>query len=152
MTKQSINVPTAPPAAVVFNPAYQPDSAIIPGTGDGLVSFMQKCKDNFDQLFASLLRKTASYTLVLLDAGQHIDMNSGSANNLTVPPNVDVAFAIDDEILVSQYGAGQTTIVAGAGVTIRSKGGALKLTGQYSAATLKKIGTNEWYLFGDITT
>jgi len=28
----------------------------------------------------------------------------------------------------------------------------LKLTGQYSGATLIKIAENEWYLFGDIAS
>lgn len=96
--------------------------------------------------------QVASYQLVLDDRDKLVEMNVGSANNLTVPPNSTIAFPINTEILISQYGAGQTTIVAGSGVTIRSAGGALKLASQYSGATLIKRGTNEWYLFGDITT
>ena len=53
---------------------------------------------------------------------------------------------------IAQYGAGQTTVVAGAGVTVRSAGSRLKLNQQYSGATLVKIAADEWYLFGDITT
>lgn len=96
-------------------------------------------------------RQTASYILALTDAGKNVEMNVAGANNLTVPPNADVPFAIGAQVLLSQYGAGQTTIVAGAGVTIRSKDSNLKLSGQYSAATLVKVGVNEWYLFGDLT-
>lgn len=96
-------------------------------------------------------RQTSSYTLVLGDADYLVEMNSASANNLTVPPNSSVAFSVGTQIVLSQYGAGQTTIVAGSGVTIRSASGKLKLTGQYSGATLIKIATNEWYLFGDLT-
>lgn len=95
-------------------------------------------------------RQTASYTLVLSDADKLVEMNVGSANNLTVPLNSSVAFAIGTQILLAQYGAGQTTVVATSGVTIRSNGGKLKLNVQYSGATLIKIGTDEWYLFGDI--
>jgi hypothetical protein len=95
-------------------------------------------------------RQTASYTLVLSDADKIVEMNVGSANNLTVPLNSSVAFATGTQILLSQYGAGQTTIVATSGVTIRSNGGKLKLNAQYSGATLVKIAENEWYLFGDI--
>ncbi len=98
------------------------------------------------------VEKTASHTLALVDAGYLVRMNVGSSNNLTVPPNSDVAFALDTMIDVAQMGAGQTTIVAGSGVTIRSSGAKLKLTGQYSAASLQKLGTNEWLLVGDITT
>lgn len=97
-------------------------------------------------------RQTASYTFVLSDADKLVEMNVGSANNLTVPLNSSVAFATGTQILLAQYGAGQTTIVATSGVTIRSNGGKLKLNAQYSGATLIKIGTDEWYLFGDIAS
>ena len=95
-------------------------------------------------------RQTASYTLVLGDADKLVEINNASANNLTVPLNSSVAFATGTQILLAQYGAGQTTIVATSGVTIRSNGAKLKLNAQYSGATLVKIGENEWYLFGDI--
>lgn|SRR5690348_9533699 len=96
-------------------------------------------------------RQTASYTLVASDAEKLVEMNVAGANNLTVPPNSEVAFDIGTQILISQYGAGQTSIVAGSGVTIRSDSGNLNLSAQYVAATLVKIGTNEWYLFGSLT-
>jgi hypothetical protein len=95
-------------------------------------------------------RQTASYTLVLSDADKLVEINNASANNLTVPLNSSVAFATGTQILLAQYGAGQTTIVATSGVTIRSNGAKLKLNAQYSGATLIKIAENEWYLFGDI--
>jgi hypothetical protein len=95
-------------------------------------------------------RQTASYTLVLSDADKLVEMNVASANNLTVPLNSSVAFSTGTQILLAQYGAGQTTVVATSGVTIRSNGGKLKLNAQYSGATLVKIAENEWYLFGDI--
>jgi hypothetical protein len=95
-------------------------------------------------------RQTASYTLVLSDADKLVETNVASANNLTVPLNSSVAYPTGTQILLAQYGAGQTTIVATSGVTIRSNGGKLKLNVQYSGATLIKIDTNEWYLFGDI--
>ena len=95
-------------------------------------------------------RQTASYTLVIGDADKLVEINNASANNLTVPLNSSVAFATGTQILLAQYGAGQTTIVATSGVTVRSNGAKLKLNAQYSGATLVKIDTNEWYLFGDI--
>jgi uncharacterized ubiquitin-like protein YukD len=95
-------------------------------------------------------RQTASYTLVLSDADKLVEMNVATANDLTIPLNSSVAFATGTQILLAQYGAGQTTIVPTSGVTVRSNGGKLKLNVQYSGATLIKIGTDEWYLFGDI--
>jgi hypothetical protein len=94
-------------------------------------------------------RQTASYTLVLADADKLVEMNVGSANNLTVPASV---FSAGTQILLAQYGAGQTTIVAGAGVTIRSNGAKLKLNVQYSGATLIFLSGTEAYLFGDIAS
>lgn len=118
-----------------------------------------KINDTIDFTSASIIgigisinTKTTSYTLVLSDAGKTIEMNVGSANNLTIPPNSSVAFPTGTTIDVIQYGAGQTTIVAGSGVTLRSKEGNLKLTGQYSGATLYKRGTDEWLVIGDLTS
>lgn len=96
-------------------------------------------------------RQIASYTLALADRGKLVEMNVATANNLTVPLNSSIAFPIGTKIDLAQYGAGQTTVVATSGVTVRSAGGALKLTSQYSGATLVKIATDEWYLFGNIT-
>jgi hypothetical protein len=95
--------------------------------------------------------QTASYTLVLADALKMVEMNVASANNLTVPPNSSVAFPVGTVVYLRQYGAGQTTLVQGAGVTIRSRGAALKLNGQYAEGMLTKRATDEWVLSGDIT-
>lgn len=92
-----------------------------------------------------------SYTLVLTDAGKMITMTNASGNTLTVPPNSSVAFPVNTRLDVIQYGAGQTTIAAGAGVTIYSSGSKLKLTGQYSGASLWKKATDTWVLIGDLT-
>jgi hypothetical protein len=90
--------------------------------------------------------------LVLADANRLVEMENGSANNLTIPPNSSVAFPVGTIIYISQLGAGQTTVVAGSGVTLRSAGGKTKLSVQYSMGRLIKRGTDEWYLSGDITT
>lgn len=96
-------------------------------------------------------RQTSSYTLVLSDAGKVVEQNVGSANNLTVPPNSSVAFPTGTVIEVMQYGAGQTTIAPGSGVTIRSSGGKLKLAAQYAGASLRKIATDEWVAVGELS-
>jgi hypothetical protein len=93
--------------------------------------------------------QTASYTLVLGDAGKTVEMNVASANNLTVPPNSSVAFPVGTVVEVCQVGAGQTTVVAGSGVTIRTPE-TLVLTGQWSTVSLRKRGTDEWVLAGDV--
>lgn len=96
-------------------------------------------------------RQTASYTLVLSDADKIIEMNVASANNLTIPPNSSVAFAIGTEIQVLQYNDGQTTIVAGAGVTLRSKLSQLKIANKWTGVTCVKVATDEWYVIGNLS-
>lgn len=96
--------------------------------------------------------KTTAYTLVLADANTLVEGNSASALTFTVPPNSSVAFPVGTVVSLRQYGAGQVTVAAGSGVTIRSRGGALKLAGQYAEAALTKRATDEWVLSGDITT
>jgi hypothetical protein len=95
---------------------------------------------------------TADYTLVLGDLGKIVGINSASANNLTVPPNSSVAFPVGAQITIRQPGAGQTTIVAGSGVTVNARGAALKLAGQFAQALLTKTATDTWELSGDLST
>ena len=99
---------------------------------------------------ASFNTKTTSYTPVLSDEGNIIEMDSASANSVTIPPNSSVAFTIGSAIDVFQKGTGQTTIVAGAGVTILNTPG-LKFRDRYSMATLIKRDTNTWIVSGDLT-
>lgn len=95
--------------------------------------------------------QTGNYTLALNDRGKVIEMNVAGANTVTVPPNSSVAFPIGTVVEVYQHGAGQTTLAAGAGVTLRSRGGALGVAGQYGSATLRKRATDEWVVAGDVS-
>jgi hypothetical protein len=104
--------------------------------------------DNSATKNITLDRKTASYTLVSGDNNKLIEMNVATANNVTIDSSI---FSAGNQILVSQYGAGQVTFVAGAGVTLRSPSGKLKLTGQYSLATIICISATEFYISGDLT-
>jgi len=94
--------------------------------------------------------QTDSYTLVLADKNKIVEMNKASANNLTVPLNSSVAFAVGSQINILQTGAGQTTVVATSGVTINATPG-LKLRAQWSYATLIKRAENTWVLVGDVS-
>jgi hypothetical protein len=94
--------------------------------------------------------QTDSYTLVLGDKAKVVEMSKATANNLTVPANADVAFPVGTQIHIVQTGAGQTTVVAAATVTINATPG-LKLRSQWSAATLIKRATNTWVLVGDLS-
>jgi hypothetical protein len=94
--------------------------------------------------------ETASYTLILTNQDQMVEMNVGSANTLTVPTNSSVAFPIGTRIHVVQTGSGQTTITPAGGVTVNGTPG-LKTRAQWSAVTLVKRATDTWVAFGDLT-
>jgi hypothetical protein len=116
---------------------------------NSLTSNAQTQIDSKTNKLVTANRQTASYTLVASDADKLVEMNVASANNLTVPAST---FSAGTQILLAQYGAGQTTVVAGSGMTIRSNGAKLKLNAQYSGATLVFISGTEAYLFGDIAS
>jgi hypothetical protein len=92
---------------------------------------------------AGINAQTASYVLVLGDAGKLVQMNVGSANNLTVPLNATVAFPIGTVIDVEMIGAGVTTIVATGGVTINSANGLVFKT-QFQQGRLTKSASDVW--------
>ena len=101
-----------------------------------------------NQLFIN--NQGSSYALASTDADKLIEMNSAAPNTLTVPTNASVPFTIGAQIMVVQQNTGPTTIAPAGGVTLRSAGGLLNLASQYSAATLVKRATDEWYVFGDL--
>jgi hypothetical protein len=119
---------------------------------DGVTSSIQTQLDSKSNLIISSNVQTGtSYTLVLSDSGKLIETNNAGSNSINVPLDSSVAFSIGTKIDILQTGAGQTTISPVSGVTINSKEGILKLTGQWSAATLIKRGTNTWALIGDLS-
>lgn len=96
-----------------------------------------------------LVTVTAATTLALSHAQTWIKVNATGAVNITIPPESTVAWPAWTEIVLFQYGAGVPTIVAGSGVTVRKHASfTLAALGQYGTFGLKKIGTNEWLLFG----
>lgn len=91
-----------------------------------------------------------TYTTVLADDGKLITCDNASAIALTIPPNSSVAYGIGTQINIMQLGAGQVTITAGVGVTLRSAGSKLKTNGQYAVATCVKIATDTWAVVGNV--
>lgn len=101
----------------------------------------------------TIVTKTSTLNnIVLSDLYKLIKTDNSSANDLRIPTNASHAFPIGSQIIIVQYGTGQTTIAPTGGVTMRSSGGKTKIAAQYGMATLIKIDTNEWVLAGDLTT
>lgn len=91
-----------------------------------------------------------AYTLALTDKGLCVEMNNAAANTLTIPPNSSVAFPVGTTILIRQEGAGNTTIAAGSGVTIRNPHGTLKIAKQYATVSIHQRATDEWCIDGNM--
>lgn len=113
----------------------------------GATSSVQSQLNAKSPLNVTLERKTSNYTLQGSDNGKLIEMNVATANTLTINTGLFIA---GNQVLISQYGAGQTSFVAGAGMTLRSDGGKLKIGTQYSLATLIFISATEAYLTGNL--
>jgi hypothetical protein len=95
--------------------------------------------------------QAASYTLFLTDAGKIIEMSVSTTNTLTIPPFAAVAFPVGTMLEVVSVGTGQTTLVAGAGVTLLTAQG-LALRAQYSVAQLYCRAQDIWVVNGDTGT
>jgi hypothetical protein len=92
-----------------------------------------------------------TYTTVLADDGKLITADNASPIALTIPPASSVAYGIGTQINIMQLGAGQVTITAGAGVTLRSAGSKLKTSAQYAVATCAKIASDTWVVVGNLS-
>lgn len=98
-----------------------------------------------------------TYTFVLTDANNTlVTASNASAQTYSIPTNASVAYPIGAQINIIAIGAGQVTIqaVSSGTTTVLSNGAtaaAPKLRVQYSAASLVKVGTDTWYVIGDIS-
>lgn len=115
-----------------------------------------------DQLDDSRDALAGSKTVVIISAagatyldkshmGKAVHMTSGSANAPTLP-NDTVApdIQIGDSCLIYMAGAGQSTITAGSGVTLRKAGATAKILAQYGEVRVTKRAANTWSLNGEL--
>ena len=90
-----------------------------------------------------------TFTPAASDAGKAVTLTNAAAITVTINNSV---FTAEDRVDFIQGGAGQVTFAAGAGFTLRSSGSKLKLTGQWSGATIYFLSASEGVLIGDIAT
>jgi hypothetical protein len=92
-----------------------------------------------------------TYTLVAADSGKLVTSSNASAVVITIPPSI---FAAGEQINVQSIGAGLTSFVAGAGVTVTSTGAtsaAPVLRAQHSACTIVCTASNTFTVIGDLS-
>jgi hypothetical protein len=95
--------------------------------------------------------KRTSGELLLSDKGTY---NRCGSHLLTIPLNSSVDFPIGTEIdfiQTSSVGHLMVTASAGQSITINSRNSLYSASGQFSAISCKKVGSDEWDLIGDLT-
>lgn len=99
-------------------------------------------------LYAGAKIVTVVGTAVTLDNDTHhariLDFTSGAAVTVTVPNSLRPDFFCG----ISQGGAGQVQVVAGAGVTLNEPSNQLKTSAQYVMLSLIAFSRNAFRLFG----
>lgn len=115
---------------------------------DGVTSSIQTQLNSKSNSLLTINNQSTSYTLVLSDGDKLIEMNSGSAQTLTIPLDSSVAFPNGTKIDIVQTGAGECSISPTSGVTLNSDGNKRKINAQWAAASLIKRSSNNWVLVG----
>ena len=115
--------------------------------GSFVQSLTGKTLDDAKVIGAFNAQTGTTYTLVLTDASRTVTSSNAAAQTVTIPPNSTVAFPIGTRILITQIGAGSTTIAAGAGVTInRPDSVALAIAEQFGSRACQKTDTDTWLI------
>lgn len=138
-----------------FDPATQAELDASDASQNAVIAGKESTGVAATLVNAAKLRETnaqavAAYTLAATDGGKVVEVNFATAAVVTVPANATVALPVGTVVVLRQLGAGAVSVAAAAGVTIRSAGGALRLSAQYAEATLTKRATDEWVLAGSI--
>jgi hypothetical protein len=92
---------------------------------------------------------SAAHILASADIWGHRRFTNAGSVTLTVDNTH--GFSIGDRARFTQAGAGQVTMVAGAGITLNSRDSSLKSAGQFAVWELELVAANEFDVLGDVT-
>ena len=96
--------------------------------------------------------QTASYTLVLGDAGKLVAMNASTGTlTVTIPNSSSVAFPTGTHVDVARLGDAGVTVTGATGVTVNATPGQ-NLRAKFSAGTCILYAGNTWLLVGDVSS
>jgi hypothetical protein len=93
----------------------------------------------------------ANATLALTDAGKHYYSTTAGNLTLTIPTNVNVAFATGTAVSIVVQAAGNILVNAASGVTLYMGGNstaANRVVSGYGMATLMKVASDTWFING----
>lgn len=110
---------------------------------------MQQLSDSLAGLVTTQQAGT-SYTFAAGDFGTMVESTNASPVSFVIPPSSAVAFPVGTVIAWRQFGAGQLTVSAGAGVTLRTAS-SQTARAQMSSGTIHQRASNDWVIAGDTT-
>jgi hypothetical protein len=95
---------------------------------------------------------TQSTALSQSDVAKLVKINSSLSTTLTVPADGanGYTFPTGTQILLTQIGTGQVSVVGSIGVLVVSEGARFTTKAQYAIASLIKLGGNSWLLSGNL--
>jgi len=100
---------------------------------------------NASTIITTVSDKSANYTIVAADKNSLI-----RSTNAAITITLANVLAVGESINFIQWGSGQVTFAAGAGVTIGSADAKLKTNKQYSGATVFCVASGLYSLVGDL--
>lgn len=89
--------------------------------------------------------KTANYTIVAGDKNTLI-----RSTNAAITITIANVLAVGESVNFAQYGSGQVTFAAGAGVTLNSADSLVKTAKQYAGVTVQCVASGVYWLVGNL--
>lgn len=146
----ALKAPLASPA-LTGTPTAPTPAAADNDTSIATTAYVQTELGSFVRTAQSVNAQTGTtYTPVAGDAGKLVTLSNAAAITFTVPQDSAVTIAIGTYIDLMALGAGQVTVVAGTGATLRVSGLTAKSRAQYARFGVQKVAANTWVVFGDL--
>lgn len=108
-------------------------------------------EERIGELRMDQLSTPTGRTLALTDAYKVLDCSNTGDISLQIPLNSAVAFPVGTVVVIERNGSGNVTIFSPSGVTLNGvDSDSYQITDQYDACSIRKRGTNEWVIKGNI--
>lgn len=101
---------------------------------------------NMKQIATTVSDKASGYTIQAVDENTFIRSTSATAVTMTIANVLNIG----ESVQFIQFGAGQITFAAGAGVALRSVDNKLKSNKQYSVVAITCVASGEYLVTGDV--
>lgn len=121
------------------------------GAANGVATLDSNSKVTATQASADVISVSSSRDLLHSDNNRLLRVYGSGTLTITIASEGSGgSYPTDMEVEFMLSGTGSLKISPSSGVTLYSKDNARTVANQYSGASLKKIGTNAWWLVGDL--